>query len=158
MIVFFLMILLIGIVLIGIGVYQKKTYFDKPHFQEVQIIGYENYQNNAHGTAGLAVDMISSTIGMKHPVVDVTLEDSSLKSVRMNIAVNDQVITQRPELDIGGRVNVQFFGDDPKIVYLTNHPMAQTVVKTSAFMIVGIALTALGILLVGADIYYTLTI
>jgi hypothetical protein len=116
------------------------------------------YENNAHGIPGLAIDAMSSAAGLKHPVVDVTLPDGALQTVRLNIAVNDDIIRQHPEFDIGGRVDVLFFGDDPKIAYLMNHPMSQTVVKTGAPMIIGIALTALSILLIGADIYYTLTL
>ena len=53
-----------------------------------------------------------------------------------------------------GKTRVLMF----KIAYLMNHPMSQTVVKTGAPMIIGIVLTALSILLIGADIYYTLTL
>ena len=158
MIALSLIFLLIGIVCIGIGIYQKKTYFDRQTMQGVQVTGYVKYENNAHGIPGLAIDAMSSAAGLKHPVVDVTLPDGALQTVRLNITVNDDIIGRYPEFDVGGRVDVLFFGDDPKIAYLMNHPMSQTVVKTGAPMIIGIVLTALSILLIGADIYYTLTL
>ena len=158
MIAFFGMILLCGIILIAVGIYQKKTCYDRPHFQNARITGYVKYENNARGLSFAAVELISSAAGMKHPVVDVMLDDGSVRSVRLNIAVNDQIIGNSPELGLDGEVQVLFFGSNPKIAYLQNHPMAQTVLRVSAPLIIGIAVTALGILLIGADIYYTLTL
>ncbi|MBR3269451.1 MAG: hypothetical protein IKI58_12110 [Oscillospiraceae bacterium] len=158
MIAFYVTVLLFGAVFLGIGIYQKKKYYDCPHFQEVRITGYAKYQNSAYGLSGAVIDMTASAAGLKHPVVDVLLDDGSVCSVRLNVAVTDLIIEKYPEFDLNGRVSVQFFGSSPKIAYLTDHPMAQTVVKTSAPMLIGIALLALGLLLVGADIYYTLTL
>ena len=158
MIALFLFFLLIGIVCIGVGIYQKKTYFDRQTMQSAQVTGYVKYENNAHGIPGLAIDAMSSAAGLKHPVVDVTLPDGALQTVRLNITVNDDIIEKYPEFDVGGRVDVLYFGNDPKIAYLMNHPMSQTVVKTGAPMIIGIVLTVFSFLLIGADIYYTLTL
>ena len=155
---FFFLLILAGAGCIAYGVYQKKTYFDHPHYQTVSVVGYEKYQSNARGLQGLAFDTISSAAGMKNPAVDITLDNGAIKTVKLNTVVSDPIITKYPEFDIGGQVDVQFFGNDPKIAYLTNHPMAQRVVKTSAAMLIGIALLALAALLIGASIYFANTL
>ena len=147
MIVFFGMILLCGIILIAVGIFQMKYYYGCPHTQIVKIIGSVPYRNNTRGLSGLAIGAISSAAGMRHPVAEITLDDGSVMSVPLNTVVTDQLIIQYPELDSGGEVLVQFFGDHPKVAYLTNHKLAQTVMKVSLPLLIGIALVVLSVIL-----------
>lgn len=141
-------VLLSGAVLLAIGIYQMQTYFAHPHFQEAKIIGFERYKSNIGGLEGIVADAASNAAGMRYPVVDVLLDDGSFQTVRLNVTVTDDTLRLHPDLDIGGTVNVQFFGDNPKIAYLTNHPLAQTVVKVSGALLAGIALLVLTVILV----------
>ena len=145
------MMLISGLGLTAVGIWQMKYHFGQPHEQEVMITGSVLYQNKARGLQGLAVDALSSAVGMRNPTVDVTLDDGSTKSVPLNTVVNDKVLKQYPELDSGGYVTVLFFGSNPKIAYLKNHRLAQTVMKVSFPLLIGIALLVLSVILL---IYY----
>ena len=147
-----ILVLLCGFVLVSIGVYQMKTYYGQPHEQEVTITGYVPYRNGTRGLTGLAVDGLCSAVGLKHPVVDITLEDGAVQSVRLHDTVNDMLIGKYPELGLGGKVYVQYFGNNPKIAYLKYHDIAQTVVQTSILLLAGIAVTVLGIILLAVYI------
>lgn len=146
-----IMVLISGLILVAVGIFQMKYYFGCPHEQDVKITGSVPYKTKAGGLAGLAADAVSSVAGVKRPVVDVTLDDGSLKTVPLNTAVTDQVTARFPELDFGGEVTVLFFGNNPKIAYLINHALAQKVLKVSAPLLCGIALLVLGVVLL---IYY----
>ena len=145
------MVLISGLVVTAVGIWQMKYYFSQSHEQEVMITGSVPYNNKVRGLPGLAAEAVSSAIGMRNPVVDVTLDDGSVKSVPLNTVITDQTIKQYPELDYGGYVTVQFFGRNPKIAYLTNHRLAQTVMKVSMPLLIGIALLVLSVILL---IYY----
>ena len=136
-----------GIVLLGIGIYQIKTYFGQPHEQNVKVTGYIPYQSRTSGIQRIAMDALSSVTGMRHPVVDITLNDGSLKTVRLDVTVNDKLIETYPEFGVHGDVSVLFFGNDPQIAYLTNHKMAQTVMRTSAPLLAGIAVLVMAVIL-----------
>lgn len=142
-----------GIILIGIGIYQKKTYYNQPHFQDVHITGYQRFKSGMHGLDGMAVNAITNAVGIRYPVVDVTLSDGSLKTVPLNVTVTDDVIAKFPEFDVGGTVSVKFFGEDPKTVYLLNHPMAQTVLDTSLLLLLGIGTLVMAVVLLFVFIF-----
>lgn len=140
-------VLFSGAVLLAIGFYQMQTYFAHPHYQEAKIIGFERYHSHIGGAAGIAADAVSAAADMRYPVVDVLLDDGALQTVRLNVTVTDDLLRMHPDLDIGGTVEVLFFGNNPKIAYLQNHALAQTVVKVSGPLIIGILLIVVAVIL-----------
>ena len=140
-------VFLIGAALVGVGIFQMKTYYSDQHYQEVRITGYARCESSAHGLSGFAIDALSDAAGLRGPVVDITNDDGSVESVRLNVTVHDRIIAQYPEFDIDGTVNITYFGKHPKTVYLTDHPMAQTVMKVSLPLLGGIASLVLAVVL-----------
>lgn len=141
-------VLFSGAILLAVGIYQMQTYFAHPHEQEAKVVGFERYKTKIGGLAGIAENAVSSAVGMRYPVVDVLLDDGSLQTVRLNVTVTDDVLRMHPDLDIGGTVEVLFFGNNPKIAYLQNHALAQTVVKVSGPLIIGILLIVVAVILI----------
>jgi hypothetical protein len=149
--------MLIGAGLLGFGIYQNKTYYGDQHFSEAEVVGYERYEGG-RGLQGAAFTAIGSLAGAVYPIVDIRLPSGALRSVKLNTLITNPVIAQHPEFQIGGKVSVTYFGTDPRTVYLTNHPLAQTVMKTSAFLLVGIALLGLGVIMIAASIWFANTL
>ncbi len=137
------MIALCAVAFIAYGIWEHKKVYSNKQFCEAEVVGYERYS----GT-GLALKVTSAAIGMVNPVVAVTLSDGTTKNVKLYTPVMPEIIKQRPEFEIGGRLDVTFFGDSPKEAYLVNHPMAQTVLKFSAPLVIGISLAALDAIIV----------
>lgn len=140
-------VFLIGAGLIGFGIYQKKTYYGRQQVLETEIVDFVPY-NGGTGLGGLAISAMSRVVGMKHPVILVSLADGTEKRVRLNITVTDDIFKRYPDLDIGGRISVTYFGKNPSIAYLQNHPLAQMVTKVSLALLIGIGLIIVDVLMV----------
>lgn len=137
-----------GVVLLAIGIYQMKTYYSQPHEQEAKIVGFSRYHGKNGGLSGFAIDSVATAAGLKHPVVEITLDDGTLHYVPLNIAVDDNMLrTKFPELDLGGSVTVLYFGKKPKMAFLQKHPMAQTIIKSNFPLLFGIASVVFSVIL-----------
>lgn len=149
MIGFFIIISLIGIGLILYGVWEMKTVYSDQHYEDVEVIALQPYR-----TTNLAINAMSVVSGFVYPVVELDLGTGVSRRVRLHSYVSKAVFSQYPELDIGGQIRVTYFGKKPKEAFLTDHPMAQTPVKFSPAMVIGIAVAVLGIGMLAYTIYY----
>ncbi len=138
------LIALCAVAFIAYGIWEHKRVYSNKQFCEAEVVGYERY--NAGGN--LALTAAAAAASMVHPIVAVTLSDGTTKNVKLYTPVLPELIKQRPEFEIGGRLDVTFFGDSPQEAYLVNHPMAQTVLKFSAPLVIGISLAALDAIIV----------
>lgn len=140
------MVFLIGAGLIGFGIFRKKTYYGHQKYLEAEIVGYVSY-DGGRGLDGLAISAVGKAVGMRHPVILLPMEDGSHKQVRLNVTVTDDILRRYPDLAVGGVVTVTYFGSRPSIVYLQNHPLAQTVMKISLPLLIGIGLIVVDVLM-----------
>ena len=138
--------LLIGIGATVYGVREQKTQYSEQHFAEAEVVGHQGVRSH-----NLSMTAMNAAIGNVNPVVGVQLPDGMRKVVPLHTQIPRSALSHYPELDVGGKVSVTFYGDDPTEVFLTGHPMAQTPVKCSTVLLIGIVflLIALGLLVVG---------
>lgn len=148
MIGFFLIISLIGIGLIVYGVWEMKNVYSDQHYEDVKVVALQPYR-----TTNLMLNLASAAGGFVYPVVELDLGTGVSRRVRLHSYVSKAVFSQYPELNIGGRIRVTYFGQKPKKAFLTDHPMAQTPMKSSAALLVGIAMAVLGIGMLAYTIY-----
>lgn len=146
MILFF--IALCAVALIVYGIWEHKHIYGKQQFCEAEVVGYESYRG---GT--LFSTTVAASPGFVNPVVRVTLSDGSTQDVKLYTKVMTETIKTFPEFEIGGRVDVLFFGDSPKEVYLVNHSMAETVLKFSIPLVVGISIAAVDVMIVALILF-----
>lgn len=141
----FLMIViaLFAVACIAYGIWEHKNVYSKKQFCEAKVVGYQSTTERT-----LFMQAVAAVSGFVHPVVNVTLSDGSTQDVKLYTKVLPEIIKQFPEFAVGGRVDVTFFGDSPKEVYLVNHPMAETVVKFSVPLVIGIALASVDAIIV----------
>ncbi len=138
--------LLIGIGLTVYGVREQKTQYGEQHFTEAEVVGHQNARS--HNLSMLAVNTLTGNV---NPVVSIQLPDGMRKTVPLHTQVTRMVFSRFPELDVGGHVSVTYYGDDPKEAFLTGHPLAQTPVRCSSALLIGIVflLISLGLFILG---------
>lgn len=150
--IFFLAMLLCGIGLTVYGIWEQKNVYSIQNYADAEVVGFQAYR-----TSNLAVNTMAAVSGMVIPVVQITLDDGTVRRVKLqNTAVMKSQLAKMPELDIGGRVQVTYFGSDPKRAFLTNHAMAQTPVKGSAALLIGIPAALLAIVVLGFFGYHSI--
>ncbi len=152
MIVLFVLLFLAGAGLTAYGIWEQKNVYGDQHFATGRVVGYADYQ--AHGPALF----LGAAMEMKHPVVLVTLDSGEARQLKIHTFTSYSswtgIADKFPELSIGGEVSVTYFGKNPKEAYLVNHPLAQTAVKCSSFLIAGIAALAAAAFLIGSCIWF----
>ena len=150
--IFFFTMLICGIALTVYGIWEQKNVYSDQHYADAEVVGFQAYR-----TTNRAVNVMASVGGMVTPVVQITLDDGTVTRVKLqNMALMKHQLAQMPELDIGGRVQVTYFGKDPKRAFLTNHAMAQTPVRASAALMIGIPATLLAIFVLGFFGYHSI--
>ena len=149
----FLFILFLGGVGLTIyGVLEQKNVYGDQHFAVGRVVGYADY--DARGSAFL----MGAALGMKHPIVSVTLDNGEVRQLKIHTATSYSswigLTDKFPELRIGGELSVTYFGKNPKEAYLHDHPLAQTPMKCSAFLLIGLALIAAALALGGYNAWF----
>lgn len=132
---------LIGIGLILFGMLQKKSPQSQPHYQTAKIVGYKNVAGE-----NLCFDVLNYLMEVVQPVACVILDDGSFKEVPMHLQVTMKTLEIYPNLKFGGEADVLFYGDNPRICYLCNHPLAEKPVQFSSAIVIGIAFLVLGVI------------
>ena len=132
---FLLLILLAGIGSLVYGIYEQKNVHSNPHFAEADVVGHNNVRST-----NLALTAMNAAVGIVHPVVGIELENGIRKVIPLHNQVSRKLLEQFPELDIGGKVSVTYFGEDPKEAFLTGHPLAQTPMTCSPVLLISIVI------------------
>lgn len=138
-----LIFFVIGLITTLFGIWKQKTSYSDRQFATGTIVAHKAVKN--HGNIVIAAT--TATLGVVTPVVEFTNSSGCVKTAPLHLDVSKMMFEKFPEFDIGGELTISFFGDSPKECFLENHPMSQTVIKTSACLIVGIALLAVSVLL-----------
>ena len=151
MIGLFIFLFLAGGALFAYGIWEKKNIYNEQHFTEGEVVGHQ-----AVRTGNLTMTAVSKAVGIVHPVVLIDLPDGSCKEVKLHTQVSKMVFQKFPELDVGGKVSVTYYGHNPKEAFLTAHPLAQKPMAVSAAMLIGVAILAVAVLLL--IFYFTVDI
>lgn len=146
MIGFFVFIFLAGVGMIVAGILIQKNYYGDAHYVEATVVGFQNAKGSS-----LAMTAAMRLLQNGFPIVEFSNDQGEAQQARLNLQIAKQVFSKYPELDIGGTVDILYFGKHPKQVYLVNHPLEQTVMRFSMFVPGGIAVM---ILAVGLFIFY----
>lgn len=146
-----ILLFVIGGVLLGVGIWEQKTKFGRQQFTEGEIIGFQPSKTNVSSPMGSAMRAVA---GMVNPVAKVTLADGTVKQIRLHTEIPKITIDKFPDLQPGGKVSLTYFGDNPNVCYLVGHPLAQKVMKTSAFLLLGIVFLVLA---VGLTVFYIIS-
>ena len=135
MIGFLILLFLAGVGLTVYGIWEQKHVYGDQYFAVGRVVGYQAYRpSNSYAKLG------SKLVNAQYPIVSVTLESGELRQLRLHSPVTYGAGGDFPELRIGGEISVIYFGTNPKEAFLTDHPLAQTPVKTSTFLMIGLAL------------------
>lgn len=144
MIGFLVILFLIGLAVLIVGIYQQKTVYGNPNYQEAEVVGYAPYRST-----NIMISAVGNLAGVVVPIVKVMLNNGEIRRLKLHLDIPQETIKQFPELGIGGKVDVLFFGENPKEAFLMSHPLSQSVVRFSILISVGVALmlTAVGLYL-----------
>lgn len=129
---FIILLLLIGGVFLTLGILEHKNVYSKKTYAEGTVVHYVSAQG---GT--LTVSAVNHVVGMVNPVVRVETLEHGTMELRLYEQVMPDLIRDMPELQVGGKVAVMFFGDQPKVCHLVGHPLAQTALRFSMKLVIG---------------------
>ncbi|HAG14372.1 MAG TPA: hypothetical protein DCG49_11020, partial [Ruminococcus sp.] len=135
-----------GIGATAFGIKEQKTVYSEQHYTEAEVVGHQNAR-----THNLTINAINTVTGTVNPLVSIMLENGIKKVVPLHEDLPRASFSKFPELDLGGKVSVTYFGSDPKTAYLTGHPLAQKPLRSSSALLIGIVflLIGLGLLVLG---------
>lgn len=142
MIELFVFLFIGGAAALAFGIWEQKTKFGEQHFDEAEVVGHQNAR-----TVGLAGNLANAAVGVVNPLVKLTFPDGITRTVRLHTQIPRSAFSKFPELDLGGRVSVTYFGSTPNEVFLTGHPLGSKPVRTSTALIIGCAVLATAVLL-----------
>ncbi len=132
-----------GLITTAFGIWEQKTRYSDRQFATGTVVAHraaKNHGNIVALAANAALDIVT-------PVVEFTNSSGCVRTAPLHLNISKMMFEKFPEFDIGGELAISFFGDSPRECFLENHPMSQTVMKTSACLIIGIALLAVSVLL-----------
>ncbi len=115
------------------GIWEQKTVYRNPHFTEGEVIGHRNVRSS-----NLAVAAMNAVAGIVVPIIGIDLPDGTKLQVRLHNQIARSALSKYPELDLGGRVTVTYFGDHPREAFLAGHPLAQTPMRVSPVLLISI--------------------
>lgn len=133
----------IGLITALFGIWEQKTRYSDQQFATGTVVAHKAARNNGNivlVAANAALDIVT-------PVVEFTNSSGCVKTAPLHLNISKMMFEKFPEFDIGGELTISFFGDSPRECFLQNHPMSQTVMKTSACLLIGIALLVVSALL-----------
>ncbi len=144
---------IVGCLLTAFGIREQKKKFSDRQFAKAKVIGYKTpHAVSSRPCMSLLASSIYSAAQIFNPVVEFKNKNGCTHSAPLHITVDKFSIAKSyPEFEIGGELTVSFFGDSPRECFLENHPLHQTVLRTSMLLWAGIALLATTVLL---TVYY----
>ncbi|MBD5159137.1 MAG: hypothetical protein HDT23_02685 [Ruminococcus sp.] len=135
-------VFLMGCVFTAYGIWENKTKYSDRQFSTGRVI-----EHRFPKSIGYMV-IVNRACGMIIPVVELTNKNGKVITIPLNTGIPKMYLKDYPEFDIGGKLAVSFFGDNPKECYLENHCMKQTVVKTSMCLFGGIILIMFAVVMI----------
>ena len=147
MIVFIVLLLAVGAGFLIYGITDKTH--NEVHFAEATIVDYA-----ASSTGVAAFDAVASATGsaIVNPIVEFETE-SGWTQVKLYNQIAANISQRYPEMAIGGKVSVKYFGPVPKVAYLTDHDLASTTVNFNTPVVVGVLMIVLGLGLGAMDFF-----
>ena len=146
--IYVIVFLLIGIGAIAFGIKEQKTVYSEQHYTEAEVVGHQKARSH-----NLSMVALNAAIGNVNPLVSITLESGIKKVVPLHEEIARVAFSKFPELDLGGRVSVTYFGSDPNIAYLTGHPLAQKPLRSSPALLIGIVFLLIALCLIILGIF-----
>ncbi|MCQ2407033.1 MAG: hypothetical protein MJ065_00695 [Oscillospiraceae bacterium] len=140
--VYMFLFLFAGVGLLVYGIREQKTRYGSRNFTEGEVVGHQTAR-----AFGLMYQAVYAAAGVVNPLVSITLPNGVTKVVPLHMQIPRSAFSKFPELDLGGRVSVQYFGDDPREAFLTDHPFANKPFQVSTPLLAGIGLTLCGVAL-----------
>ncbi len=146
-------VFIVGCLLTAFGIREQKTKFSDRQFAKAKVIGYRKPSAvSAKPGMSALISAAYSAVQIVNPVMEFKNKNGCTHSAPLHITIDKFSIAKNyPEFEVGSEVIVSFFGDSPKECFLENHPLHQTVLRTSVLLLAGIALLAAAILL---TVYY----
>lgn len=133
----------IGLITTLFGIWEQKTRYSDQQFAKGTVVAHKAAKNNGN----IVLVTANAALGTVNPVVEFTNSSGCVKTAPLHLDIIKPMLEKFPEFGIGGELTISFFGDSPKECFLENHPMSQTVMKISAFLLIGIALLVVTALL-----------
>lgn len=140
---FIIIFFVIGLIMTLFGIWEQKTRYSDRQFATGKVVAHKAVKSHEN----IVVVAANATLDIVTPVVEFTNSSGCVKTAPLHLDISKMMFEKFPEFDIGGELTISFFGDSPRECFLENHPMSQTVIKTSACLIFGIALLAVSVLL-----------
>ena len=128
-----ILVFVIGIGTLVYGIWEQKNVYGDPHFAEAEVVGHQNVRSS-----NLAISAMNAVAGIVQPVVRIDLPGGMVKDVRLHNQIVRGALAKYPELDLGGKISVTYFGANPKEAFLTGHPLAQKPMRCSAALLISI--------------------
>ena len=138
--IYMFLFLVAGVGLLVFGIREQKTRYGSRNLTEGEVVGHQTAR--AHG---LMYQAVNAAAGIVNPLVSITLASGVTKVVPLYTQIPKNAFNKYPELDLGGRVSVEYFGDDPREAFLVGHPLASKPLQVSTPLLAGIGLTLCGI-------------
>ena len=136
--IFLLLLLIGGMALTVYGIWEQRHVYANEHCAIGHVTGYKPYVSS-----NIWMKAAYAATAMQYPVVAVTLDSGEVRWLRLYQPIAMSVIEKSyPELLPGGEVLVTYFGEKPKLAFLTGHPLSKGMkpMKRSPFLLAGIAL------------------
>ncbi len=142
---FIILLLLIGGVFLALGILEHKNVYSKKTYAEGTVVHYVSAQG-----ATLGLTAVKHLVGAMNPVVKVETLEQGTMELKLYEQVTPDVLRQMPEMQVGGKISVMFFGDQPKVCHLVGHPLAQSVLRFSMKLVVGAVCLGLAVICIAA--------
>lgn len=142
---FTILLLLIGGVFLTLGILEHKNVYSKKTYAEGTVVHYVSAQGST-----LALTAVNHLVGAMNPVVRVETLAHGTMQLKLYEQVMPDLIREMPELQVGGKVSVMFFGDQPKVCHLVGHPLAQTALRFSMKLVIGAVCLGVAVILIAA--------
>ena len=149
--IYIVVFFLIGAGCLVYGIREQKEHFGEQQFGEGTVVSHQPVRSG-----GLMMSAVNAAGKIVNPVVRIDMPNGKYCVVPLHEQVSSAaLLTKFPELDIGGRVSVTYFGFNPKEAFLTNHKLAQKPVRMTTPLLIGIffLLAAVGLTVLAIFMY-----
>ena len=138
-------VVILGLIGLGIIIYgwlEQKNKYSKQYFAEGTIVAHKE-PLVGNELAGAKELLFKDSNAISYILfVSFTTETGENVRIAMKTTAAGSVakwqLDQYPELQVGGKVMVTYFGDHPKQCYIMNHPLSHKLIKLSPFLFIGI--------------------
>ena len=131
---FFVLLALFGVILLVYGIRSLRRISGEPHIADAEVVGY-------HPTALFkpkVVDQLNEVVDAAHVVVNVTLHTGEVRTMYTTDAIRKFFLEQSPEMAVGEKIQVVYYGDDPKGLFLKSLWDLEKPEKEDAAVIAGV--------------------